>query len=1133
MEAPFSTKGIKLASMKQVMTRDPEVQADFEVALVSLINLRREGVARLTSELLARRMELVRFILRTFGIPAEGFMVVAASEATQHYGAHRLVNLKTDTGMQLGALVPFHPSRSSSSTLPRPHDDKLIRLLSRATLFTDKPADAQVVRDKFGGQERALALIAPKREEEASPSRAQTKTGKKALVALRTAISASQLLLPHFSSDDWQDLKESAFTTPLTKLLAAKLDLAHESLTASVQCAEDWHENVCSLKQFIKKYKEVERAKKSVRNAKFGSMSDVAFACWAFLKTQQAVSLSFQKARLVCVFFADPELGLALRFQEQIDVELLDVLVAWEKEEPGQVTPSGWLRVMFLDYICPLIKSWPVDDVEAQRDLLAQDLQATRALMEGGAAKDCLLDLAQDVAMLEALLQAHVEKESPTSSTLMKAEAHILTEARLALLKETLTKTEQGAEIMSPIAQKKVLSANDKLGDANFAMGMDAFAAPEMVRTEFRVASCSFDASPIYLIFAAEAVAGTPMPLTGMLEDAFGNVLEGVRLWQGARREAKSLEVQRFCRMVAAAVTSTELVFAANLAAACLPHFKENAAIVSGDQRADVMQSTSAAIRAGVEAGGTANTTAPIRKMLLHMKQDLVQWASLTGTMDKLIDTLQKNHEKRMAITDNLKLIGAMCTFGVPKGARQAVDQWCVHKGKSCLGSCLALVSRMSAMAELGKFDFSGICMEDTVADFGTTDPADSHMSARVMFGEVSEQAGCVTMGDIVSLHERMADLPVVSFARGLVADCAVELMASICSAADLSAFKPPAGEPDSTNAKTFISHYISPVSLTQSVLSLSKLLQQGQRSVELDSCDLVKLLEEVLLVSTATTVNFPVNFMMPPRAAKTSVALSYMKAFMHLHHVMAGLAWVHNMCCQHGGPVVKHEFRKDVEVVLDMISVGVDAAIAEIDSMEAFVCADYIVGKLAVKMQDVHAWLVSLQVHIAALYRLLYHDMMKSLAALTKLVKSHIPEYDHYLNDEKCQVRLVQQKLMVFAGKSLLQTESVALFHLIAASTKFATVFGISQVADSGGETYNEEMMAAQAAFTSGKKMMAIHKAANIIWKVKDRAAIKTLVDAPAGLPAAMVRAAQAELSKKKPESPAAASVKVKKSLP
>ena len=48
----------------------------------------------------------------------------------------------------------------------------------------------------------------------------------------------------------------------------------------------------------------------------------------------------------------------------------------------------------------------------------------------------------------------------------------------------------------------------------------------------------------------------------------------------------------------------------------------------------------------------------------------------------------------------------------------------------------------MSAMAELGKFDFSGICMEDTVADFGTTDPADSHMSARVMFGEVSEQAG-------------------------------------------------------------------------------------------------------------------------------------------------------------------------------------------------------------------------------------------------------------------------------------------------------------------------------------------------------------------------------------------------------
>ena len=68
--------------------------------------------------------------------------------------------------------------------------------------------------------------------------------------------------------------------------------------------------------------------------------------------------------------------------------------------------------------------------------------------------------------------------------------------------------------------------------------------------------------------------------------------------------------------------------------------------------------------------------------MLLHMKQDLVQWASLTGTMDKLIDTLQKNHEERMAITDNLKLIGAMCTFGVPKGARQAVDQWCVHKGK-------------------------------------------------------------------------------------------------------------------------------------------------------------------------------------------------------------------------------------------------------------------------------------------------------------------------------------------------------------------------------------------------------------------------------------------------------------------
>lgn len=481
---------MRLMTMPSHFKNSPSVAQEFETGLVALISLRREGCDRVTAVALGARMELLRWAMEAFGTPVGRFVVAPLSEvSSQLESPSQLVTLRLPNGaFQIGAMIPETPTAASASSptvlaIQRPICES-VSLKSRRLLCTSDAADEDRLAEVLAGNIGFVAPLAPP-PSDSDLNAHWSKSAKRATNMVRSAISAAMLLLYNFSGDDWEEIKESAFTKPLQQLMEAKLEAAHEQVEGSIKDSQRWHSDFSSPKMFVKKYREMSRSRKG-QSAKLGAMDDVASVSYVFLKEHVVPSVGFNMIRLKCKFYSTLEQRrtLAERYFGMVEVDLYPALASLDAAAAHKADQR--LRSVLLDFLTSELRAMASEDVEVLRVSIGKDCGAIANNIKEKSGMDTLSAISFDLYQFQKLCFAGVPN-GPRFIELEAAEKHLMTTARLALLKEVVCGSAVGAEFLAPLKQMKTVSANDELGDQRFALGADGFEDVAMLRVTFRL----------------------------------------------------------------------------------------------------------------------------------------------------------------------------------------------------------------------------------------------------------------------------------------------------------------------------------------------------------------------------------------------------------------------------------------------------------------------------------------------------------------------------------------------------------------------------------------------------------------------------------------------------------------------
>ena len=305
----------------------------------------------------------------------------------------------------------------------------------------------------------------------------------------------------------------------------------------------------------------------------------------------------------------------------------------------------------------------------------------------------------------------------------------------------------------------------------------------------------------------------------------------------------------------------------------------------------------------------------------------------------------------------------------------------------------IALIDHIRTLDMMKAFDFGSLCAPAERHDEGDGHARELVAAAHVHVGDAGMAAPIVCMTSMTSLPAIVSELPIMAFARQVARESLPELLSALCIAADLKAFIPVQSEPQGITLKALVASYVSQPKLVSSVSALTKALHGEEPECKLDSQDAFAMFSEVASCTKFDTVGLPEAMCCQPSGVSIDVAIALAELYMLLHHTMAGLGWLSNLACSPGGPVPKHELNKDLDRVLEMVSVYSGKAKDLLAAKEElFLSLEALDLHLALKPPVICQWLTHLKPTMRSVQQMFHQDMLKSLGALTKLVKSHIP---------------------------------------------------------------------------------------------------------------------------------------------
>ena len=166
-----------------------------------------------------------------------------------------------------------------------------------------------------------------------------------------------------------------------------------------------------------------------------------------------------------------------------------------------------------------------------------------------------------------------------------------------------------------------------------------------------------------------------------------------------------------------------------------------------------------------------------------------------------------------------------------------------------------------------------------------------------------------------------------------------------------------------------------------------------------------------------------PTGLMSHECLMRTDVMLPVTQLFVHIHHIGTGLAWFATTCG--AGPSAsvctsKHRIKPEIDMVLKMINDHLDESENSMAMHEhIWPLLDVAGAKLRLPIALCKSWLALVRENFPVLCNIVLGLFVKGTNQISKLVKSHTPQYEHYLGDNNVehQAHQVEDRRLFLEG--------------------------------------------------------------------------------------------------------------------
>lgn len=576
-----------------------------------------------------------------------------------------------------------------------------------------------------------------------------------------------------------------------------------------------------------------------------------------------------------------------------------------------------------------------------------------------------------------------------------------------------------------------------------------------------------------------------------MILDAMSNVVEAMTLWSDARIEAKEAEILAFLNNIGSTLAAADFALSVGLFMNCKSAFDKIAGYIAASPSA-TLESAIIDLDAAYRALPQCTTSAIVDKVM-NLKPKFKASKLLEDSVQSVADTARANDSLRLAIFEVVGLMASLAAHGLPPTAQKAIEQWRIRGDESCLTNAIQLVVAAKKLQAMPTFSF-----ERLGVDIGC-DGGELHMKGNILLGSdpATAERTNIHMESIASLKAFIVSLPVIAFATKLVQDGASCLLHTFGELVELSAIVPLASNVSVSSLSALRTSFVVPQKLSFSMSALTKALAQADGDeIVLESLLARRIFADIVTVGDMKEFLVTIGLMSADCKVRTDILLPVTSLFTHIHHIAAGVAWISTTFAGTGASpcTSKHRLKPELESVLDMISSHLVAAESDLSTHEhIWPLLDIVDAKLKLPIAVCRSWLALVRKHFVDMCSIILGFLVKGAVQVSKLVKGHIPAYEHYLDDAKCNAKLIKAKLVGYASKDLLVSESVALFNILAEIGKFRRTNAL-EVHDGSDDIHSESICEAQAAFKASKKFMSIIATATALYGLSGPARTKEI---------------------------------------
>jgi hypothetical protein len=964
---------------------------------------------------------------------------------------------------------------SSQRHHPHPLDHTWLGLHSRSVVRTSKLEDVAVLQGLFPdlGIDEGDSVA---KQRSASPTAAPDVTPVQRKIT--SQLQWARSFLENYETDAWQNLRESSFTSPCTKIIALKIEAATTEGDNTLKRLDTWASAMGNGKAFQKKYKDFTRLGSKVN--KLVALHPHINVWGNFLKEQSInLDLSFELLMLKVSFMIHTEGTLIACFRDSLQLGLDDILC---KMPVGPAVgakalpPDEWLRGIVLQRLGCDIEAVDVQTCEEKAKEFAHDIAELLDILPTLKSVSKLQAFIKDLGILSVLFQATADSTSVKASQAAEAKK-VLESASFSLLSPVLTYHPVGMELMSSLNSLMQRGASDEAADSRFDLAQQAFQDKGM----FGVGMLSQNASVLVIKNASTILLGETY-IFSVLVDALHQTLDAKTLWSPLRSEERAQEVQTFSQQICQSIICIDVVIASELDL----QLSECVLTLQKPVNFDAANYDPSADWANVARIGKLSRIAEIEKFVkgkwVEENEKFLQAFESFG--DSLDDVVVKkevahttkiarlNRRMRAACVAMWEGLLSICRHSLPETAAQLMAEWKAEAvtEDTFLGKSLSFVRMMEDVSKLASFRLEVPGHEKSID---------------VIIAKTSEALAVdthVEMTRLASLPGSLVNLPVVVHIKDVVQGLASDSTMVFGQACEVVGIRPVNSAVDfkSQSIQKMLATFVNPAMMPKSLEGVMLHFPQGHFN-EVATTKAYDMMQEVLKVSPVMKLDVGTSVLRDESVGLPKAEVLVMLAYLHSVHQLASVFLYLGKELQPTDRCIENNtLKKSIVDVIDFAEVVCSDSLCKLQTDGNMVTALEALEVLwRFPMASVRSWLHSCSLAIKELQAKLLGAIVTNAHALALQVEKHTPKYSHFCDDKTVVKNLMRKHLVNNKFCDILGTDTVSLFHAIAFMGQLTCKWALMHPKDD--TVHQDAMQHIDVVYNEAKRTLQVIGAAKI----------------------------------------------------